>query len=660
MDAIAKLRSQFPQYENVSDGDLLLAVHRKHYSQMHVKDFLAKTDPDGSAKKSISDKMWNGYYADAVSKPYGDETPEQAKERAYGKMSPLQEDPGYVEGAGRAAFQGATLGAGDEIVAAGAAALDPIFKGSGGTFGERYQKYKGEESGRVDRFRETNPVTATVAEIGGSIPTMIAGGTALNGTKGLVGAMRGGATAGGIYGFNADEGNVADRVDGTLKGVALGAATGAALHGAGKAVQAVRNPNKGTKAGKMLTKALSRDEIPLDEVGKRLDDLGPNAMVADLGPNLGQQAEGIASLPGKGQTILRQAIKDRSAPEAVTERITQDLTKNLGRSSPAYAVAEELAAKQAQAAKPLYDAVRNVPVKLDGSLLFVTKTPMGQKAFNKAMQAAANDGVPTNQGMTAGIVDYAKRSLDDIANAAARAGNNNEARQARKLAGMLTKEMDKRVPAYKTARESFASFEQVKEALDDGVNLFKNKMHPDEMRKKLAKMGPGEKEAFVQGVQSSVADIMGTARNDALQIRNLLDKGYNRERLALAIGKDQADDLIRAIDREFIFKGTANRVTGGSATAGRQAAQAEVDPAARNINRTSVVDVVIAAFNKAKNAIGSKSVAKRNEELAKILAGNKVDPKLLKSSQPLPQIDANLPAALGGGQAGSLSGNFSQ
>ena len=58
MSKIDEIRARFPQYAEFSDGDLLLGLHKKHYSQMHVKDFLAKLDPDDTARFSITDNFW--------------------------------------------------------------------------------------------------------------------------------------------------------------------------------------------------------------------------------------------------------------------------------------------------------------------------------------------------------------------------------------------------------------------------------------------------------------------------------------------------------------------------------------------------------------------------------------------------------------------------
>ena len=410
----------------------------------------------------------------------------------------------------------------------------------------------------------------------------------------------------------------------------IGAMGGAMLAPGASQVAKQVVPAARKAAVRTLGKTFKDDGLEIGEVATRLDDLGPNGMLADVSEGATSLTEGIASNMGKPRTTIKDAINHRQDPSAITNRITDDLTKTVGRSAPAFSIVDDLIAKQQAVAGPLYDKVRAMAVEPTGNIAFVLQTPMGKGAFKKSSVAAANRGQST-ENMTVGIVDGAKRALDDIYRSAMRAGNNDKASQAKNLAGQLTKEMDRRVPEYRAAREAFAGPEQVKEALQQGLKVFNNKIHPGELRKTVDEMSFSEREAFLQGTQNAVFDLMGTARNDALTIRNLLGKGFNREKLSLAIGREEAADLIRAIDREFIFKSTSNRVTGGSSTAARQAARDEVSPTKKAPDPgTTIVGLIRQKFSQATQKLSGMKTSQKNEELAKLLTANKIDPLMLQ------------------------------
>ena len=35
MTSLSEIRQKYPQYKDVSDGDLLMGIHRKYYSRIH-------------------------------------------------------------------------------------------------------------------------------------------------------------------------------------------------------------------------------------------------------------------------------------------------------------------------------------------------------------------------------------------------------------------------------------------------------------------------------------------------------------------------------------------------------------------------------------------------------------------------------------------------
>jgi len=48
MTSIADIRAKYPQYDGISDGDLLMGLHRKHYADMHPRAFLNSIEGAGT------------------------------------------------------------------------------------------------------------------------------------------------------------------------------------------------------------------------------------------------------------------------------------------------------------------------------------------------------------------------------------------------------------------------------------------------------------------------------------------------------------------------------------------------------------------------------------------------------------------------------------
>jgi len=384
------------------------------------------------------------------------------------------------------------------------------------------------------------------------------------------------------------------------------------------------------KYAKNLGRALKDDAINPARIGAELGTLGPDAMLMDLGPNLQAQAGALAGLPGAGQRIIRGAVETRAGAAAKSGRVAGDVAATIGTGPDLDLLKQQVLTAQSQAAKPLYDAVRDIQLPVEGNFKFVLQTPMGKQAFRDAAKMAANDGVQVD-GLTVGIVDYAKRALDDIAQSAARKGNNNEARQARDLANILKAEADKVVPDYKKAREAFAGPAAVLDAMDEGFNAFGKDTTPAQLQRSLTEMTPSERLAFLPGAQAWVESQMGNAVNDPAALRNMFRKGWNEQKLRIILGDDVADDLLKRIDRELTYGKTTNAVVGNSETARRAAAMGEVAPETARLGSVGLTGIILSAFNKARVVLSGVKQPKVNSKMAEALTSTAatLDPTIL-------------------------------
>lgn len=423
----------------------------------------------------------------------------------------------------------------------------------------------------------------------------------------------------------------------------LGAGLGLVAPGVNRLLDWGFQSFKGPSAEKVLSKALAADDISPGSVNQLLASKGPETVVADLGPNLQNLAGGIASVPGKAQTIVKNELLKRAA--GAGNRLTGAVANNLGEGLPIGKTVQQITDEQSAAAKPLYAAIWQKPLPVDGDIAAVIRTPMGEKAFRDAAVMAANDGEKVD-GLTVGLVDYAKRSLDDLASSAARAGNNNVARQAAGMAGKLRDAADTVEPGYAKARNAFAGPAKILDAIDFGKTAFARATSPEDLKSALAAMTDSEREGVLLGAQSAVQDLIGNARTDAAGVKSAFASSSAKEKLALLIGKKQADNIADAIEKEATFAGTTHAAVGNSLTAARQEMQKLVSPETANLPKPqSMIGLAIAGLEKARNALVESYRGGQNARLANMLMSGTMTPKIAARASALQNPNALLAPA---------------
>jgi hypothetical protein len=479
-----------------------------------------------------------------------------------------------------------------------------------------------EMRGMVDQAQDTYPWTSTAASVGGAVagtlPMILAAPGAFGASGGPLWArtLASGASGAGIGGADSAVRSDGD-ADATKWGTAAGAATGLAgpvmgrLVGAGwqglRDYRALRAAEKASGFDRETLSRISRgirdDGYDAATARQRLQELGPQGMLADLGPNMQQQAGALAATPGRGQEIIRSSITQRQ--RGAGDRISSSLDDALGQPADTLAVADDIVTRRAAAARPLYQRAYQ-----DGSrgvwspeLQRMASSPMfadamrgaatrgqdravldGFGAFNPRVSITQDGRIVFNQKQPGGSPlypdlqywDYVKRELDDIAGAAARAGKREEASIATNLASRLRTELDAAVPSYRSAREAYSGPSAILDALEEGQNVFRNSTTPGQLRRQMGAMGEAERDAFIQGARAQIAQIMGTARNDAQAARALFERGFNRDKLQILLGDAEAKQLLRSLEAETTFAATRDVVTRNSLTASRQEAMKDI------------------------------------------------------------------------------------
>lgn len=581
--------------------------------------------------------------------------------------------PGFLESFARGAAQGATLGSGDEMYAAGAGALA---KAKGEDFVPAFQKQLAETQGNNKAASEANPWTYTAGNVAGAIPGLIAGGATNLGAKalGLVGkniftrsaaSAGSGAALGAVGGFAGTDGDLADRTKGASNSAAWGGAfglggpiVGQAIGTGARAIGEALMPGRSLPAfagNKDIARLLSQDVQSAggaQAAGQRLGELGPDAMLLDASPSFMGRAQGLATQPESREAITAP-LKARNAQ--TNARLQGDVNQTLGPAPIAPQVERGLGASR-DALSPDYTRVMQGAQAVDNA-------PLAQR-----LDAAIID----TRGRAQRVMREVREMLNIPGNAAHLDPNPNALLSSRKaIDGMLETEVDsnviraltmarreiddeltRAVPGIKDVDAQFAELSRQSEALTRGGQVLKGgttAIHPQELALELQQgvqpqgtmVGPSAApQRLRQGVRADIDNVLGNRANDLEAVRQIVkgDGDWNRAKLAQMFGNDQANRIFNSVDREMAFRDAYNKIVENSQTAMRNEAAAAVRPRGATSDASSEVGPVVAAatggpagaamalgvrgVRAANNQVMNAADIERNQQLARLLIGN--------------------------------------
>lgn len=528
---------------------------------------------------------------------------------------------------------GVLLGLGDRARALMDTAIRPrsitdLVTGEGNSYAANLKR----EQGETAKFAEDHPVAAPVLEgVGGVIaPLSVVRAVtrpATLGMKTLVGMGTGGAL-GGVQGFT----NSKDWTDlpQVGKDVAVGIGTGGVIGGLipgtsaavgaayNKVVNAMRGRVEGMSrgAGNHLVKAVEADG-PV-AVRARLDELGPDAMLADAGPALLGKTQGAVLNSDEGRSIGVGALTRRN--EGTNARIQSDVNQALGPAEDPQTVTNAIRAHRAEVDARNYPAaldtappVQVAPIltELDyriaqtpvgsmehraltnarGMLMTTERRPLLDTAGHPQYDHFGNQRwteVPVSQN-DANVLHRVKGELDNVIEydapglgvpAGALQRQQGALRQTR---GAINDALEAQVPGYAEANAASRALAQRGEAVQTGTQYLgsgKTTPSPERFAAEFDPLTAGEKIALAKGSRGEIERILGTKANDLQALRGELqgEGGWNTAKLATVHGQDAADDLVGSVDRNLKFRDTHNKVVENSQTAQRNAAAKEMKP----------------------------------------------------------------------------------
>jgi hypothetical protein len=314
----------------------------------------------------------------------------------------------YIDNIARRVASGMTFGFADEIAAR---ANEAMGRGD-------YVSNVAQERARDKAFMDSNPVAATIAEIGGSLLSPI---TKLTGAAAEFANLPRyaryfveGASLGALSGAgNETEGN---RDKGAAIGGALGGALGTAipagLEALGKGAQiALQRIMQGPVEAyaRKLSNAFMRDGLTIPEAQARLEKLGPESVMADLGGNVRGLAETVAQMPGKAMAVAHDTLSSRASGQG--ERIIQRAFQAAGVNS-----LDDIIRLRSQEARPLYEAAFARPYGTITANSKQIKSPVLDRLLpDREIQAGIRAGIRDVEmesritGLPMRIEDYALR-----------------------------------------------------------------------------------------------------------------------------------------------------------------------------------------------------------------------------------------------------------
>lgn len=490
------------------------------------------------------------------------------------------EGPGLLENIANIArtySQGSMLGYGDEIAAGLRTGIGNLLM-EGSPYD--YQQELAREQRGIDEFAKANPKTAMAIDLTGglmspanlAVPGGGAGASAVGnvGRMAATGAIQGGAEA--LGRSRAD--NYMDRLVDAAYGGVGGAVMNPAIQGAGRLLATAADPVMGLvrraaqspreaaegQVGRILQ---SGGETP-EQVAQRMQDMGPDAMLADVDRQMTELAAASRGRSSEAGQILDERLTQRQEGSAervrgyLEEATDRDLTRG-GTTEARQALNESRVAYNTEN----YPLLNQQTVTMDEELERVVQTPYIQKLLKDASEKfrserrlnpyeptpydrmrvlPGTDDVPP--GMTGArqrfrlsdmndlkiMIDDRMRELDDlILQGKADGGDKAENSVLGGLLTSLKQNLDAQAPASVTAnRIPFPGYASIRagheriakqtDALDAGRRLQKTReSNLDELYEQV--MGKGERaveSGYRQGMGREVGQLPAYRPRDAM------------------------------------------------------------------------------------------------------------------------------------------------
>lgn len=622
--------------------------------------------------------------------------PVGAKPQAQPQTSILESIRQGVKGPGEEAANTFTFGLADKIKDVGTDAATSFVRFiTEDVFGKEFKEPEKRLRAKEQRqaFQKSNPKTALVSSfvgafanpVGQKVGKFIGGGTGLASTTLRAGG--GGAVLGGAQALGEAEGKLSQRLLKAAKGAALGGSIGAVIPGGIKAGAAVatgiKNTGLGignlifktsaqresTRAARKVAEALKRDGFTAEEALTRVERLGPEAALMDVGDNTRGLAFSVGNIPGKGKPLIKSTIEKRQvgirdADENIVggqiNRIKDAITKLV----PEPFRSTQAKLRAAKGAEKLYKEAYDTNQFMESPILNkLLKRPSMRKALKQVASLGREEGqnisridpeltallkesgdkitsVGVGRGLKLKTFDRIKQILWDLeqdakgefgrATAKSRAVNQTRRDLIREL-----DVIDQQTTGGVYASARLASGDDLAniEAIERGFKFMSKTEFStvEEMGEAIAKMTPEAAHFFRIGAANALKSLAGSLNPRGDTTKKLFKQIGLEDKIKMAFGdKELFKQYVRALQKEDdLFKAVAD-VFGNSKTIERGASVKDlgIDPgmAAQGVADIVSGKVVSGAVKLARTAAGKLKPSLESDAIAKILTGRDIRP----------------------------------
>lgn len=500
-----------------------------------------------------------------------------------------QEQQAKVEAAPRertrAAAQGLTLGAADEIEA-----------GVRSLFGGRpYEDVLNEIRGSLKAYQEARPIEAMASEAGGAVVPAVGaallapftGGASTAAVAPTLGRLAGmAALEGGAYAFNTGEGGFAERAarvpGGAVTGAIGGTVAGGITRAAGGAINALTDATRriiGNRGSSVVENEIQR---LAQQTGKTADEIADdilNGRILAENETIKAAVRAYRAGGGEASTVITQAMTPR--PAATRAQAMDEMRQYLSDIAQPSALQgqrrSEEAAKIAERAAyaPFKDIAAPEPVSRE-VLSALEVVPEAITEVNKmfrglvAVTPPANGIGPANVTFTRPItLDEAERVRRAIGNAASseyRGGFGGAGETFAEAEQSLRGLLDVASPELGAARATAAGVRAQRDAFEAGQTALAGDVN--ETLFNFSKItDPQKVEAYRAGLMAALEARAATGSRQSL-IRNLTNEETKEGKILRAVlPQDALDDVLRRLETARASQVTTDYVLGGSPTA---------------------------------------------------------------------------------------------
>ena len=311
--------------------------------------------------------------------------------------------------------------------------------------------------------------------------------------------------------------------------------------------------------------------------------------------------ERLAQTSGAGRAIVKPALTKQQ--QGQLSRVSSDLGSLLGDPKSAVRATEETIAQRTKDAAPAYqklyaDGDRAVwspeLERLSGSDIVQGAMESAIKRWRDNFIADGNGGAMNPGAMVerGGILemlhgkvpvfpniqfwDYVKRSMDDAVRSTD--PGSDLRRTTTKLTAQMRTELDKQVPGYAEARNTWSGPTSYLNAVEDGRSILSRSESAEEMRANFNAMSESDKEGYRVGALSALRAQMSSDTAKAADMTKYLRSPAMREKIAAIMPTpEDAEVWHQRLGYEVSSSELTGQALGGPATARRLSQKEDAD-----------------------------------------------------------------------------------